>query len=187
MDAQYGNRKRALLSNHPDTIVEIGVAYGANFRYLRPGTKVIAIEPKTSFNELIQRRARYYGIEVEIHNYNAEVMNIKSNSVDMVLGSLVLCSVKSPVKVISEIKRVLKTDGRYIYLEHVKAERNNWLCSLQHFIKKPWKWFFDGCHLTRNTGKIIQNALFTRVQIEEFESKTIFLPIIPHVCGVAVK
>ncbi|MDZ7807971.1 MAG: class I SAM-dependent methyltransferase [Gracilimonas sp.] len=51
------SEKEALLQDHPDTIVEIGAGYGANFRYLRPGTKVIAIEPNESFNELLKRRA----------------------------------------------------------------------------------------------------------------------------------
>lgn len=187
MDAHYGRRKRELLKNHPNTIVEIGIAYGANFKYLRPGTKVIAIEPKESFNEVMKRRADFYGIDLEIHNYNAEVMNIKSNSVDLVLGSLVLCSVKSPVKVISEIRRILKPEGKYVFIEHVKADRHSWICTLQNAIKNPWKWFFDGCHLTRNTGKIIQNSMYSEVKMEEFNSKTIFLPIIPHVCGTAVK
>lgn len=187
MDIHYGERKRKLLEDHPQTLVEIGVAYGANFRYLRPGTKVIAIEPKRSFNELLKRRAKRYGIEVEIHNYGAENMNIKSESVEMVIGSLVLCTVKTPVKVLFEIRRILKEDGKFIFLEHVKADRHSWICKVQHFTKKPWKWFFDGCNVTRQTGRIIHNALFSSVDMEEFESKTVFAPIIPHVCGVAVK
>ncbi|MEX2411478.1 MAG: hypothetical protein WD607_08960, partial [Candidatus Paceibacterota bacterium] len=58
---------------------------------------------------------------------------------------------------------------------------------VQRLIKVPWKCFFDGCNVTRDTGKIIQNSMFSKVKMEEFDSKTIFLPIIPHVCGVAVK
>tara|TARA_R100000908_G_scaffold59878_2_gene36861 strand:- start:118508 stop:119071 length:564 start_codon:yes stop_codon:yes gene_type:complete len=187
MDIHYGERKQALLEDHPETLVEIGAAYGANFRYLRPGTKVIAIEPKSSFNALLKRRAKRFGIEVEIHNYGAENMNIESESVEMVIGSLVLCTVKTPVKVLFEIKRILKKEGKYVFIEHVKADRHSWVCKVQHFVKKPWKWFFDGCHVTRQTGRIIHNSLFSSVELEEFESKTIFVPIIPHVCGVAVK
>lgn len=187
MDLHYGERKQALLEAHPPTIVEIGAGYGANFRYLRPGTKVIAIEPKKSFNELLRRRAKRYGLDLEIHNSGAENMDLISESVDMVIGSLVLCSVETPVNVLFEIRRVLKEDGKYVFIEHVKADRHSWICRTQHFAKTPWKWFFDGCDLTRETGKIIQNELFSNVQMEEFKSKTVFIPIIPHVSGFATK
>ncbi|WP_020401672.1 class I SAM-dependent methyltransferase [Gracilimonas tropica] len=187
MDIHYGDRKRKLMADHPETVVEIGAAYGANFRYLRPGTKVIAIEPKKSFNDLLMRRAKHYGIEVEIHNYGAETMNLKSESVEMVIGSLVLCTAKSPVKVLFEVRRVLKEGGKYVFIEHVKADKESWICKVQHSIKTPWKWFFDGCHVTRQTGRIIQNALFSSVELEEFDSKTVFIPIIPHVSGTAIK
>lgn len=187
MDLHYGDRKQQLLKEHPDIVVEIGAAYGANFRYLRSGTKVIAIEPNRSFNELLRRRAERYNIELEIHNYGAEKMNLRSDSVEMVIGSLVLCTVKTPVKVLFEIRRVLVKEGKFVFVEHVKADEHLWICKVQHFVKQPWKWFFDGCHVTRQTGRIIHNALFGSVEMEEFESKTIFLPIIPHVSGIAKK
>ena len=187
MDIHYGEKKRNLLEDHPQTVVEIGAAYGANFRYLSPGTKVIAIEPKRSFNALLKRRALRYGIELEIHNYGAEMMNIRSESVEMVIGSLVLCTVKKPVKVLFEIKRILKDKGKYVFIEHVKADNHSWICRVQHLVEKPWKWFFDGCHVTRQTGRIIHNSLFDNVQMEEFESKTFFVPIIPHISGIATK
>lgn len=187
MDARYGARKRKLLKDHPDTLVEIGAGYGANFRYFRPGTKVIVIEPKKTFNELLKRRAKHHGLEVEIQNYGAEVMNLEGDSVEMVFGSLVLCSVENPAKVISEIRRVLKKEGKFVFLEHVKAEKHSWICKVQKMVKKPWRWFFDGCHVTRNTAKMIQDAHFSKVEIEEFESRTVFVPIIPHIYGAAIK
>lgn len=187
MDAHYGERKRKLLAGHPQTIVEIGAAYGANFRYLRTGTKVIVIEPNESYNRLLQKRAERYDIEIEIHNSGAEVIGLTSNSVEMVLSSLVLCTVDSPDQVLSEIKRILKKEGQFVFVEHVKANHRSWICWIQNFVKKPWRWVFDGCHVTRNTGKRIRETSFSRVKIEKFNSKTLFVPIIPHVSGIAVK
>lgn len=187
MDLHYGERKRKLFQDHPDIVVEIGAGYGANFRYLRPGTKVIAIEPKKSFNELLRRRADRYNLELEIHNCGAENMSLSTESVEMVVGSLVLCTVQTPAKALLEIRRVLKKKGRFVFIEHVKANQHSWICRVQHFVKKPWKWFFDGCHVTRETGNVIHDAQFSRIEMEEFQSNTILLPIIPHVCGVAIK
>ncbi|MDR9418896.1 class I SAM-dependent methyltransferase [Gracilimonas sp.] len=186
MDFHYGDRKRKLLQGHPETVVEIGAGYGANFRYLRPGTKVIAIEPNESFNDLLKRRAKRYGIEIEIHNSGAEKMSLKNDSVDMVIGSLVLCTVESPAEVLFEIKRVLKKEGKYAFIEHIKADRHSWIYKVQYFVKKPWKWFFDGCHVTRKTDKIIRKSQFSTVEMVQFKSKTLFVPIIPHIYGVAI-
>jgi ubiquinone/menaquinone biosynthesis C-methylase UbiE len=105
----------------------------------------------------------------------------------MAIGSLVLCSVNDPVQVISEIKRVLRPGGRFAYLEHVKARERNWVYGIQRIIRKPWKCIFDGCHVMRNTGKLIQNSGFKSVDQQAFNSRTIFVPIIPHISGIAVK
>lgn len=42
MDYLFGRSKRELFRNHPDTVIEIGSGAGANMRYLRKGTKLIA-------------------------------------------------------------------------------------------------------------------------------------------------
>lgn len=185
--AKYGDKKRELLKNHPGTIVEIGAGYGANFRYLKPGTKVIAIEPNKAFNKLLKKRANSFGIKIDIYNQGAESIPFLDNeSVEMVFGSLVLCTVQNPAQSLSEIKRILKTGGRFAFIEHVEAEHHSLICKVQNFVKVPWKWFFDGCHVTRNTGFIIKN-MFDKTSLKPFKSKSIFVPVIPHIYGVAVK
>lgn len=187
MHAQYGTRKKVLLKDHPDEILEIGAGYGANFRYLRRGTKVIAIEPNSSLHGLLERRAMKFGIELEIHSVGAENINLADGSVEFVLSTLVLCSVEDSSKVLSEIERVLNPTGIFAYIEHVKAHEHSWICSVQKLVKKPWKWFFDGCHVTRDTSALIRQAGFSSVEEEAFSNRTIFVPMIPHIAGVAQK
>lgn len=187
MDAHYRQRKATILTDHPETIVELGAGYGANFRYLKPGTRLIVIEPNESYNALLQRRAKKFNINLEIHNTGAEAIDLPSESVEMVLSSLVLCTVEDPDKVLSEVHRILKVQGRFVFIEHVAAGHQTWLCQVQNLVKAPWKWFFDGCNVTRETGSTIQNSSFDQVELEAFKSKTIFLPIIPHISGKAIK
>ncbi|HET8865848.1 MAG TPA: class I SAM-dependent methyltransferase [Gracilimonas sp.] len=187
MHSKYGERKQELLKNHPETVVEIGAGYGANFRYLNPGTKVIAIEPNEALHPLLEQRAKNYEINIQLHSSGAEEMNIPDNSAEMVLGSLVLCSVDDPVKAISEIVRILKPGGEFVYIEHVKDHTNGWIYSIQRSVKKPWKWFFDGCHITRDTGKTIRESGFSKIDQVAFSNRTIFVPVIPHIAGKATK
>lgn len=187
MDAQYGARKKALLQDHPETIVEIGAAFGANFRYLKPGTKVIVIEPNASYNKILKKRAERFNVNIEIHNRGAESIDLPADSIDMVFGSLVLCTVESPAQVLEEIHRILKKEGEFVFIEHVRSKHHTWLCRLQNFVKIPWKWFFDGCYVNRDTASSIQKVPFGKIELKEFKIKTVFLPIIPHISGTAVK
>lgn len=187
MHSQYGSRKKTLFEGHPSVIVEIGAGYGANFRYLREGTKVKVIEPNSGFHEVLQSRAKKFGIKLEIYKAVAEEMPLTASSTQMVISSLVLCSVKNPPKVLSEVKRILKPAGKFVYLEHVRAHKHSWLCRIQRTVKNSWKWLFNGCNVTRDTGRIILMAGFSEIKQDEFSHSTFFVPIIPHICGIAVK
>jgi len=187
MHYKYGRRKVPLFKGHPTVIIEIGGGYGANFRYLKKGTKVKVIEPNNGFFDVLRYRANRYEINLEIYETGGEEMPFPENSHEMVMSSLVLCSVQNPAQVLSEIKRVLKPEGKFVYLEHVKADEHSWICKVQELTKTPWKWFFDGCHVNRNTGKAIKDADFSTVQQNQFSHKTIFIPIIPHIEGIATK
>ena len=51
-----GRRKRRLFANLPATVVEIGPGTGANLRYYRTGTRLIAIEPNRHMHSRSGRR-----------------------------------------------------------------------------------------------------------------------------------
>jgi len=183
----YGRRKAHLLANHPDTVVEIGAGSGANMRYFRPGTRLIAIEPNAGSHAILRKKAAEHGIELEIRGVFAERIALEDNSVDLVLGTLVLCTVRHPDQVLAEVLRILKPNGRFVFVEHVKAADHSALLAVQRAVKRPWKLLFDGCHTERDTVASIQAAGFGSVVVEAFQVYSPVLPIIPQVCGVAVK
>ncbi|MBO6585852.1 MAG: class I SAM-dependent methyltransferase [Gracilimonas sp.] len=187
MHSQYGSRKEVLFESHPNVIVEIGAGYGANFRYLRKGTKVKVVEPNAGFKDVLKYQAGKYGVNLEIYESVAEEIPLSDSSAAMVISSLVLCSVKNMPKVLSEVKRILEPEGKFVYLEHVRAHKHSWVCKIQRMVKSSWKWFFDGCNVTRDTGRIIMMAGFSEIKQDEFQLPTFFVPIRPHIAGIAVK
>ena len=56
------------------------------------------------------------------------------NSFDVVIETLVLCSVSDVGKSLSEIQRVLKPGGVFCFLDHVKAPEATWLLTLQNIL-----------------------------------------------------
>ena len=75
------------------------------------------------------------------------------------VSTLVLCSVPSPRKVLSEIKRVLKPGGELRLYEHVRY-RNPVGGFAQDAITPLWKWMGAGCHPNRDTERSIRQAGF---------------------------
>jgi SAM-dependent methyltransferase len=187
MDYKYGKRKRSAFEALPDTVVEIGAGAGANLRYFSPNTRLIAIEPNAQMHELLRKKAAKYDIQIDIRGLKGEKIDLESDSVEAAVSTLVLCTVDEPQKVVSEIRRILKPGGRFIFFEHVAAPEGSKLRSVQDFLFKPWCWMFEGCNLNRETNFLIYQAGFSSVNMDCFMLTSPFVPISPHIFGTAIK
>jgi SAM-dependent methyltransferase len=187
MDRIYGTRKRKIYGVLPGTVVEIGPGAGANLRYYAPRTRVIAIEPNPAMHPRLAARARRRHIDLQIRPVRGEAIDLPDSHAAAVVGTLVLCTVEDPQRVVSEIRRILKPGGRYIFLEHVAAIPGTRLRGLQERLLRAWRWLFEGCHLNRETQHVINGAGFSSVDMDCFVMQTRWLPFAPHIFGVAVK
>ena len=91
-----GRRKRRLFANLPPTVVEIGPGTGANLRYYRPGSRLVAIEPNPHMHAPLRKAAQRYSIELELREEGADAIGLPDASVDAVVSTLVLCTVPDP-------------------------------------------------------------------------------------------
>lgn len=185
MHRLYGERKARLFADLPETVVEIGPGTGANLRYYRPGTRLIAVEPAPQMHAALRREAERRDITLEIHASPAERMEMEDASVEAVVSTLVLCSVRDPREVLGEIRRVLQPGGRFVFIEHVAGDPGTRLHRLQGWLRRPWAWLCEGCQLRRNTGAIIRAAGFDSVDEERFRVMWKWSPVSPHVAGTA--
>ena len=187
MHRKYGPRKKAIFSQLPSSVVEIGSGPGANLRYYPPGTALTAIEPNRAMHAPLRANAARRDIDLTIRGLKGESLDLASESVNAVVGTLVLCSVDRPRQVIAEIMRILKPGGRFLFLEHVAATNGTPLNHFQKLLLKPWRWAFDGCHLNRDTHLTLGQAGFATVDMDCFMLSSPAVFIMPHIFGVAVK
>jgi ubiquinone/menaquinone biosynthesis C-methylase UbiE len=182
--ANLAQLRQTLVGQLQGRVVEIGAGAGANFRYYPQDIEWIGVEPNPFMHPYLEQEADKQGLQVErIEACGAESMAVADHSVDAVVSTHVLCSVGDRDGVFEEIKRILKPQGQFVFLEHVAADANTWTHRLQNGLNPVWKRVFDGCHLNRTTGEAIAQAGFTDIQLQEFELK---VPIVsPHVAGVA--
>lgn len=187
MHMMLGKSKQKLFSDHPDVIVEIGSGTGSNMRYLRTGTKLIAVEPNKSMHKRLRQSAEKYGIDLEIRGLKGEKMDLPDDYCEFVVSTLVLCSVDNPKECIDQVKRVLKPKGRFVFIEHVKGKDSSFISLIQNLLHKPWHWLFEGCHTNRDTAVFLQEANFAILECEAYNLYSPFIPIIPQIRGIATK
>lgn len=184
-DRALADRKRALFADLKGNVLEIGAGTGVNLSYYPAGVQWMGIEPNPFMHPYLREEAQRLGLNIELRNGNAEELEIPDKSLDAVISTLVLCSVKHPGKALREILRVLKPGGRFIFMEHVAAPPGTWLRRVQHCLKPVWKVLADGCRLDRETLAVIENAGFASVSCQNFCGP---VPIVrPHIAGVAIK
>ncbi len=110
----------------------------------------------------------------ELRTGVAEHLPVEDASVDAVISTLVLCSVSDQAQALSEILRVLRPGGRYVFIEHVAADQDSGLYRTQNLIKPIWTFVGDGCQPNRDTAAAIEQAGFSQVEITPFRAPVPF-------------
>lgn len=183
----YGSYKRNLFTGLSGLLIEIGPGTGVNFNYFPPGIQWKGIEPNQAFHETLQMQALKAGIVAKILTGDASNIPLTDNTADALICTLVLCSVKDPVKTIAELKRALKPGAKLIFIEHVAAPKKTALRTAQNIFNPLNRLIADGCNCNRETWTLIENAGFKEVNLSHQRVEGTFKLNKPHIIGYAVK
>lgn len=171
--------------------MELGIGTGPNIKYYAGNNDVdvVGVDPNQKMEKYVEAAAVSNGIPPEKFKFIqavGEALPLSDVSVDAVVGTLVLCSVKDVDATLQEVRRVLKPGGLYLFVEHVAAKDGTFLKFVQGVLDPLQQTVADGCHLTRNTGTSISAAGFSSVDINMAFLSTLSI-ISPHVYGIAHK
>ena len=186
-DKLYRDIKKELFNDIRGTVVEIGPGTGINFRYLPRNIEWIGIEPNEAFHESTLNAARKQIVKSNMLNSSAENILLPEETADIVISTLVLCSVPDQKKVIAETKRILKKNGRLIFIEHVADRKKTFRRTAQDILNPLNRFIADGCNCNRETWKEIEQAGFTSCQIHHTIMKGAMLLHAPHIMGYTIK
>lgn len=176
--------KRTLLGTLEGRVLEIGPGGGVNFEfYAATVVEWIGLEPNPHAHARLRAAAATHGVAARIVEGRAESIPLPDASVDAVVSTLVLCSVRDQRVVLAEIHRVLRPGGHFVFVEHVAAPRGTVLRRVQRAVRAAWRIAGGGCEPDRETWRALDGAGFRQVAVENF---LVGLPIVsPHVAGVA--
>jgi ubiquinone/menaquinone biosynthesis C-methylase UbiE len=102
-------------------VLEIGVGTGRNLDRYPEGVRVTGIDLSPAMLSIARARARELGRDVDLQLGDAQALSFASGSFDTVVVTLALCAVPDDRQAIREVARVLRSDGRLVWLEHVRS------------------------------------------------------------------
>jgi ubiquinone/menaquinone biosynthesis C-methylase UbiE len=156
--------RRRLLQQAHGVVVEIGAGTGLNLPHYPAGVeRLLLTEPAAPMRARLAERVAEVApaFPVEVLAAGAEALPLDDGSVDVVVGTLVLCTVPSPEAVLGEVRRVLRPGGRLLFLEHGAAPAGSGWRRVQGVVEPVWRPLAGGCRLTREALPLLRAAGFT--------------------------
>ena len=145
-------------------VLEIGVGSGLNLPLYQGATHVIGLDPSTTLLAMARARATNRTASFELLEGTAEAIPLPDLSVDTVVSTWTLCSIPDVARALTEIRRVLKTDGRLLFAEHGRSPEPR-VVRWQDRLTPLWKRIGGGCHLNRPIDQLVRASGFRVEQL----------------------
>ena len=160
--------RRKLLAGAYGDVVEIGFGTGLNMPYYAERVhKLTAVDPNPGMHRLARKRVKQRGIEVDQHVLGGERLPFEDGCFDCVVSTFTLCSIEDVAQALREVYRVLKSGGKFLFLEHglsPEPKVQRWQRRLNWLQVR----LANGCHLDRNVKALVATQPFASVEVKEF-------------------
>lgn len=167
--------RKELMKNANGVVLELGVGTGANLLFYneRQIDKLILTDLEKRVIVENKQKSLPFKDKIVYETADVQFLNQEDNSIDTVVASLIFCSVPDVLKGLEEIKRVLKPDGKLLFIEHVISP-NQKLARVMNFFTPAWKRIAHGCHLNRDYIKYLEKSGYEVLSVKQFW-KNIFI------------
>ena len=175
----YGDVRRELVADLRGRVLDLGCGTGAMFPYYDERAEIEAIEPEEDFLGLAIARAKKSHRNVHAERGDGMSLAFPDDTFDAVVLGLVLCSVPSVERVLSEAFRVLKKGGQLRAIEHVRSEAaiSGFLMDMTNPL---WmKINKQGCRWDRNPLDAMRAAGFEIDDVMSFKRFDTIMPAFP--------
>jgi ubiquinone/menaquinone biosynthesis C-methylase UbiE len=146
-----------LLDGAHGCTLELGAGTGLNLdHYPVTVDDLVLTDPDPHMLTQLRHRLAASRGRAEVVQAPAERLPFPDESFDTVVSTWALCTVDDPEQSLAEIRRVLKPGGRFLFLEHVRAEDSErtarWQDRATPFVRRA----ICGCRPNRRTLATIQ-------------------------------
>jgi ubiquinone/menaquinone biosynthesis C-methylase UbiE len=182
----FSGIRQDLASRARGRVLELGAGTGLNLRhYPENVSEVLLTEPDPYMAAKLRKRAAASSLDKSVFESPAERIPLDDASVDTVVATLVLCTVKDPEQVLAEVARVLRPGGVFLFAEHVRSASLR-AARWQDRLTRLWSWYACGCQCNRDTVSVLERAGFALQELRHDRLRWISPVVRPLVVGSAL-
>ncbi len=165
--------------------LELGAGTGLNLPHWPEAVdELVLTEPDELMARRLDAKLDSHGRSGRAILCGAEELPFEDGSFDTVVATLVFCTVAEPHRALAEVRRVLRPEGRFLFLEHVRAQSPG-LARWQDRLNPLQRWLGLGCECNRPTADWIEAAGFHLVEVENRDFPGAYPLVRPLVHGAA--
>ncbi|MCX5724899.1 MAG: class I SAM-dependent methyltransferase [Nitrospirae bacterium] len=170
---EFQQLRKLLLQGAHGEVLEIGLGTGLNLPHYPGGLlRLHAVDPAPLLPDRVAQRSRALTFPVQIEQVSAETLPFDDRTFDCVVSTWTLCTIPDPVTALREVRRVLKPDGTFLFLEHGRSEEAR-IAAWQDRMNPLQRVIGCGCNLNRKIDQLIEQAGLTIRQLERFQMRSV--------------
>jgi SAM-dependent methyltransferase len=177
--------RETLIAQAVGDVLEIGGGTGANLDFYGGGVRTLTLtEPEKPMIRRLKRHIEARRPGAKLMRAPAEDLPFADASFDTVVSTLVLCTVDDQPRALRELHRVLRPEGRLLFIEHVRSDDPKLARSQDRMVPINVR-IGHGCHCNRPTLDTIRQADFEVTDLHNDTLQHAPKFISPLIVGVA--
>ena len=154
-------------------VLEVGFGTGLNLAYYGPAVKtLVGLDPLDVTDvDKVRARIQNSAFPIERRALRADGgLPFDAGRFDSVVTTWTLCSIPEVRKALREMRRVLKPGGRYVFIEHGRADEDA-TARWQDRINPLWNRMCDGCNINRKIDRLVEEGGFEMERLDRFRGQ----------------
>jgi ubiquinone/menaquinone biosynthesis C-methylase UbiE len=116
-----GDGRRWVCSQAVGDVLELAIGTGRNLPYYPSEVRLTGVDLTPAMIKLARQRANALGRTVDLRVGDAQAVDFPDARFDTVVATLALSSIPDERQALEEARRVLRSGGRLLLLEHVRS------------------------------------------------------------------
>ena len=188
-NAGQRDTRAELISQAQGRTLELGAGSGINLaHYTERVTELVISEPSPHMVKHLESELATESLRcgpARILCAGAESLPFQDASFDTIVATYILCTTPEPALVLTEIHRLLRPGGRYLFMEHVHAGEGTLLGRFQDLVELPHRYLAAGCHPNRRTERLLERSELELVGVERGRQPRALPTVRPRIVGTA--
>jgi ubiquinone/menaquinone biosynthesis C-methylase UbiE len=149
-------------------VLEIGFGTGLNLPCYPAGvTQLMVVDPEDLLPQRVAARISAAPFPVTRVTLSAERLPLEDDAFDCAVSTFTLCTIPDASAALREVRRVLKRDGRFLFLEHGLSEEPS-VAKWQSRLNPIQRRIGRGCNLDRRIDSLIGDAGLEIIRLDRF-------------------